>query len=455
MTLANDPALADIGAALDAVVPPPSGEEALPDGELLALLQPLRDNRGRLQADFPLLVTLLSRDSLYRGKLRFNKFSASVEMADERGSWRNLQDPDIRAMRLDLSQRYSIQMGSGSNNLIDAILTVAEKSPVNPLEDFIFGLLGLWDGTPRISKLFTDYFIPVEKDSLYEVYAVKWMLMAIHRALHPGSTAQAMLILQGPQGRGKSRGVKALCPDDSWFSRMALDPDNKDTVMIAQGKWFVEVGELVGLDRATVESMKFFISKEQDEIRPPYGHGPVKYPRRCLFVGSTNSNTFLNDDTGSRRYWVIPFEGVDVEKILRDRVQLWAEAYTRYIEGCRPPYGYPVFWLSDEEEQKREELANLWSDEEPWANEVRRWLQANGSKPFEMSRVLLEVFQDPHGDNRGRMLKVGGFLRKQGYEKKRTSVDGVMTTRWAPLPTCRIRFTPASGSSTSEHGGDD
>uniref|UniRef100_UPI002ED32185 VapE domain-containing protein n=1 Tax=[Ruminococcus] torques TaxID=33039 RepID=UPI002ED32185 len=63
-----------------------------------------------------------------------------------------------------------------------------------------------------------------------------------------------------------------------------------------------------------------------------------KYPRRCVFFGTSNEEEFLKDMTGNIRFWPVDV-GVhpakkSVWKDLPQEVdQIWAEAYTYWILG--------------------------------------------------------------------------------------------------------------------------
>ena len=52
-------------------------------------------------------------------------------------------------------------------------------------------------------------------------------------------------------------------------------------------------------------------------------------------VSSCNRTDFLNDPTGSRRYWVINLEGklINNQKVLNDRDRIWKGALLAYKEG--------------------------------------------------------------------------------------------------------------------------
>ena len=61
------------------------------------------------------------------------------------------------------------------------------------------------------------------------------------------------------------------------------------------------------LRKADIESLKAFVSRPTDSIRPPFGKTPINYPRNSIFIGTINPTSigYLNDETGNRRYWPV------------------------------------------------------------------------------------------------------------------------------------------------------
>jgi hypothetical protein len=110
-----------------------------------------------------------------------------------------------------------------------------------------------------------------------------------------------------------------------------------------------------------VETVKAFITRQDDKFRHSYGYSVEDHPRQCIIVGSTNNETgFLRDITGNRRFWPVtctlngPKRPWQVEEVVQ---QLWAEALKLYREGEK-------LYLTPELEQmaSAEQTAALESD---------------------------------------------------------------------------------------------
>ncbi|VEH09405.1 virulence-associated E family protein [Corynebacterium kutscheri] len=72
-----------------------------------------------------------------------------------------------------------------------------------------------------------------------------------------------MLILNGPQGTGKSTLFAKLA--EAWFSDALSLTDMRDKTGAEklQGYWILELGELAGMRKMDVETVKGFLSRGQ------------------------------------------------------------------------------------------------------------------------------------------------------------------------------------------------
>ena len=129
-----------------------------------------------------------------------------------------------------------------------------------------------------------------------------------------------------------------------WFSDELADLGTKDAAQDLRGKWIVELGELSALNRGAVERVKAFMSRRVDHYRPSYGTRSQDFPRQCVFIGSTNADAYLGDETGGRRFWPVKVGAIDLDALKRDRDQLWAEAVAAYRADEK-------WWLDKETEK--------------------------------------------------------------------------------------------------------
>ena len=205
--------------------------------------------------------------------------------------------------------------------------------PYHPVREWIESKP--WDGKCRYFDLMDT--VECESEDIKELYISMWLISAVAALYEPtGVSAQGVLIFSGSQGVGKTRWLKSLVGEQNqhWCKEGAiLSPGNKDSVYGVITKWLVELGEMEStFKKSDVEQLKAFITKDYDELRLPYERKPEKYPRRTVFFGSVNSEQFLVDNTGNRRYWTLKVDSCDWQHNINMQ-QLWAEIYEKYKAG--------------------------------------------------------------------------------------------------------------------------
>lgn len=252
----------------------------------------------------------------------------------ERGhtGWKN---SDISYLELYIGQKYGIYVSKRYREVLEGFYSA--NRPYHPIKKYLEKLH--WDGVERVEKVIIDYLGAEDSDYVRSV-TKKALVAAIARVYQPGIKYDNMLILCGPQGIGKSTLWKKLAKD--WYSNSITLSDMKDKTAAEklQGVWFMEVSELAGIKRTDVEIVKSFLSRTDDQYRPPYAQYVESHPREGIIVGTTNStNGFLRDITGNRRFWPVITSKQKEKDVwnMEDATidQIWAEAFEIFLTGER------------------------------------------------------------------------------------------------------------------------
>jgi predicted P-loop ATPase len=326
------------------------------------------NKQGNPLPDVRNAITILEHDPAFRDALRFDELrQAPVCQAlpwDRAAEWRRWTDNDVTRLAAwfqDLGCSMSV------DNAHRAAIAVAQDHAFNPVAEYLRGLQ--WDGKPRLDHLLPTYFGADGDDPEYlAAVGSMWMKSAVARVFYPGCKADHMLILEGGQGTTKSSALRALAGDD-WFTDEVANMGTKDAAQDLHGKWIIEISELSAMKGAQIEQTKAFVSRQTDHYRPSYGRMSQDFPRRCVFVGTTNDEAYLKDQSGNRRYWPVKISRADVQAIRRDRDQLWAEAVARFQKG-------ETWWLPPEQEALARDAQEGRRQVDPWEDAARKYADA-------------------------------------------------------------------------------
>ena len=313
------------------------------------------DSKGNPAKTAKNIMLILEHDPRLKGCFQKDVFARQTFVLREtpwkqEKSKRELADEDLAGLRIFLESEYRI---TGAHKIQDAFDSFIDQRAIHSVREYIKGLK--WDGVKRIDTAFID-FLGADDTPYIRKSARKIFCAGIARIFTPGIKFDYLPALIGAQGIGKSTFIRIMGKD--WYSESLKISDMKDKTAAEKllGSWVIEISEMDGMNTTKADTLKSFLSAQQDKYRPAYGRETVTNKRQCIIIGTSNEREFLKDDTGNRRFWPIdvgknaPTKNVFTE--LPEVIdQMWAEAYALWVLG--EPL-YPDAEMAEEAEREQE-----------------------------------------------------------------------------------------------------
>lgn len=291
------------------------------------------DKQGKVKDTLTNIANIIRFDPNLK-PIVYNEFKSMVDVIGEL-PWKQVRpgwgDADLACAKVYFERVYGIWSPAKFKDALLAV--VSAERPYHPIKQYFDTLE--WDGAERIDTLLIDY-LGAEDTAFVRAVTRKTLCAAVARVYEPGIKFDSILVLNGPQGVGKSTLFALL--GRQWYSDSLSISDMKDKTAAEklQGYWILELGELAGIKKVDVETVKSFISRTDDKFRQSYGVSVESHPRSNIIVGSTNSESgFLRDITGNRRFWPVHVTGNSKFRAweLTEIDQVWAEAIVKYRGG--------------------------------------------------------------------------------------------------------------------------
>lgn len=390
-----------------------------------------RDKWGRIEATISNAAKAVVRSDFVDIDIRFDQFRDEIMFAQAgSGQWQAFTDADYARLRITMEKRGFKPVG---RELIrDVVLLAADEQPFDSATTWLNGLE--WDGVPRIETFYHTHFGTADTPYTRAVSMYMWTALA-GRVLEPGVKADMVPILVGPQGCGKSSGVEALSPDPAFFTEISFAEKDDDLARKMRGRLVAEIGELRGLNTKELESIKAFVTRTHENWIPKYREFATQFPRRLVFVGTTNEDEFLADKTGNRRWLPVEVSKVDVKAIKTDLLLLWAEARETFkrLGGIQ----------FRDAERLGASVHEQYTIKDAWLETVEKWLDTPDLMTNDIPRNCeflraSDVLRDAIGLNPGHIgkreeMRISNVLQNCGYKRVQRRVDGKKMRIFEPV----------------------
>lgn len=355
-----------------------------------------------MRAD-PQLSAVVAYDEMLRAPVLVGSLPGAGELLEQRP----VRDTDVTA-----AQEYLQHAGLkriGKETVHQAVDLRAQERAFHPVRDYLDALR--WDGRPRLDN-WLSYYLAAEPSEYHAGIGRMFLIAMVARIYKPGCKADYMPVFEGPQGAMKSSACAVL--GGSWFSDALPDirAAGKDVAQHLNGKWLIEVAEMSALDKAEAAALKAFLTRTVERYRPSFGRKEVIEPRQCLFVGSTNKDAYLRDETGGRRFWPVKIGSIDIDALAHDRDQLFAEAVELYRKGAQwwPDAAFEREHIEPEQEKRY--------DADAWEDLIAEWLRSRVVKRVTLQEVAagaLELKADRL--NKAEQNRISAVMRRVGWTR--------------------------------------
>lgn len=393
----------------------------------------LRRTRHGVIPDEENVLRILRSDPNLSGIVRYDEFANELilmrPIADdatvvgERDTPRPWRDEDTVRLQTYI-QRHHIPRIAREKIAAVVDMYARTTAPFHPVREYLQSLE--WDGRKRLDHWLIDYLGATSQPEPYLIaVGARFLISGVARIMEPGCKADCVLVLEGAQGIRKSTTLRVLAGDEYFSDSLPADLSHKDARDHLRGKWIIELAELAQFKRGEIETIKSFISRQYEQYRPSYGRHEIRFPRQCVFAGTTNADEYLVDVTGNRRFWIVACGEIDIDALIRDRDQIWAEAVHRYRAG-------EPWYLTGELERLADAEAQARVAHDPWMPLVAEILSSRLAMYAEVTpgEVLAVMDLAERDRTKNNAVRVGQILRDLGWRKgKRHKTRGQIYAR--------------------------
>jgi hypothetical protein len=346
--------------------------------------------------------------------LRYDRFADQMLVTGLKGFGPVMEDAAVNRIWLLLKRHFDLHIGK--EMLFTVVVDIAYTNGFHPVCDYHDANQPTWDKVERVGCWLTTY-LGVEETEYTRAVGMLMLVAAVRRVRQPGCKFDEMLILENPtQGTGRSTALEILAVNEDWYTDdLPLGIRGKELMEAIVGKWIIEVGELSGMRKADVQTVKATLSRKVDRARKAYGRLPTSARRQCVWFATTNDEEYLRDITGNRRYWPVKCGKTNLAALRRDLHQLWAEAATLEASGVSIRLPEELWATAAEEQDKR-----LPPDE--WFAILKETFEEHGLLPGKSYKISMmsvwAILNVPeHLREHNASLRAGNAMRALHWER--------------------------------------
>ena len=369
-----------------------------------------------------LVATAIARFGIWQGVFGFDERAAAVRCIRHPPTPLDaekdvLSEADVTSIVACFGALHGAKVSRES--VYRAVERAAQAHRFDPVVTYLDGLPA---GVPGwIEAMCSIMGIP---DGLERTMVRRFLVSAVARAYEPACPVRSMLVLIGPQQAGKSTWVRTMF--GQWTQEGLPPVESKDAQEVLLGRWGVEVAEFAAWLRADPALTKDFLSRREDIFRRAYARNTTAYPRRCVFVGTTNDEDALPDDpTGATRYSPVHVQAHDVTIVAGLRDLVWAEARDLYRAWVAEDRRGGLPWdLTPEERPAADALREHLRPDTALEIALASYLEAKTEAPVVPKILSTLRAMDPDIPPGMRTERtIAGLLRKAGWRRVQRS-DG-------------------------------
>lgn len=388
----------------------------------------------KLKKEYLTIEILENELKLLNITVKYNLISNSIEV-----NGYNKNESPIHILNnlptLLYSKLCSKYKGTSQQIISDYIMVIATRNRFNPVLDLFEKVV--WDGKDHLQDLYNALHID-NNDVLSKTLILKWFWQG-HALLRNSESepygADGILTLAGKQGIGKTSFFRHMSIFSKFFREgQSIDNFDKDNKRRCITTWITELGEVDTTLKSDMGMLKAFITNAYDEYRLPYGRVDQQSPRRTNLAATVNSTQFLIDPTGNRRFWTIPLECIDLNKLNAiNATQVWIQVWEQYAK--HDLHGFRLSKIEQKELAERNQQCEKGIKSEAEILDILDEYQSN-QKIYIMEYITVSQFKLEYDTLKIYSVEqIGRALDKIGILAERKIINGKrQRARLLPVP---------------------